>query len=165
MAKILGAEVVATVGSDAKAEIAVAAGADHVVNYNTTNLVTGVEALVGPDAIDVVYDGVGAAVYDDSLALLRPRGAMVTFGNASGAVPPMAPLHLSAKSLWLTRPTLGHFVAERADLERRAADVFGWAAQGRLEVRIAARFPLAEAADAHRLLTSRKAAGKILLVP
>ena len=165
MAKLRGAEVVATVGSDAKAELARAAGADHVVNYTTTDLVGGVEAAVGPEAIDVVYDGVGAAVYDASLQLLRMRGAMVTFGNASGAVEPKAPLHLMGKSLWLTRPKLWDFIATREALDARTAEVFGWIAAGQLDVRIAARLPLAEAAEAHRLLQGRGLAGKILLIP
>ena len=165
MAKLRGAEVVATVGSDAKVELARAAGADHVVNYSTTDLVEGVEAAVGPDAIDVVYDGVGAAVYDDSLELLRLRGSMVTFGNASGAVEPKAPLHLMGKSLWLTRPKLWDFISTREELDARAAEVFGWIASGRLEVRVGARLPLSEAAEAHRLLQGRGIAGKILLIP
>ena len=165
MAKLRGAEVVATVGSDAKAELARAAGADHVVNYTTTDLVAGVEAAVGPEAIDVVYDGVGAAVYDASLKLLRMRGSMVTFGNASGAVEPKAPLHLMGKSLWLTRPKLWDFIATREALDARTTEVFGWIASGELDVRIAARLPLAEAAEAHRLLQGRAVAGKILLVP
>ena len=143
MAKLRGAEVVATVGSEEKVALARSAGADHVVNYTTTDLVTGVEAAVGPDAIDVVYDGVGAAVYDDSLALLRPRGAMVTFGNASGPVEPKPPLHLMGKSLWLTRPTLWSFISERSELEARAAELFGWISSGELDVRIAARLDLA----------------------
>ena len=164
MAKLRGAEVVATVGSDAKVELARSAGADHVVNYTTTDLVAGVEAAVGPDAIDVVYDGVGAAVYDDSLALLRPRGAMVTFGNASGPVEPKPPLHLMSKSLWLTRPTLWSFISERSELEARAADLFSWIAAGKLDVRIAARLDLGDAAEAHHLIQSRTLAGKILLV-
>ncbi|MYL04939.1 MAG: quinone oxidoreductase [Acidimicrobiaceae bacterium] len=165
MAKLRGAEVVATVGSDAKAELARAAGADHVVNYTTTDLVAGVEAAVGAEAIDVVYDGVGAAVYDASLQLLRTQGSMVTFGNASGAVEPKAPLHLMGKSLWLTRPKLWDFIATREALDARTAEVFGWIAAGELDVRIAARLPLAEAAEAHRLLQGRSLAGKILLVP
>lgn len=165
MAKLRGAEVVATVGSDAKVELARAAGADHVVNYSTTDLVEGVEAAVGAEAIDVVYDGVGAAVYDASIELLRLRGSMVTFGNASGAVEPKAPLHLSPKSLWLTRPKLWDFIATRTELDARTAEVFGWIAAGDLEVRIGARLPLAEAAEAHRLLQGRSIAGKILLIP
>jgi len=165
MAKLRGAEVVATVGSDAKVEVARSAGADHVINYSTTDLVEGVEAAVGPEAIDVVYDGVGAAVYDASIELLRLRGSMVTFGNASGAVEPKAPLHLSGKSLWLTRPKLWDFISTREELDARTEEVFGWIAAGRLEVRIGARLPLAEAADAHRLLQGRGIAGKILLIP
>ena len=165
MAKLRGAEVVATVGSDAKVELARAAGADHVVNYSTTDLVAGVEAAVGPESIDVVYDGVGAAVYDDSLELLRLRGSMVTFGNASGAVEPKAPLHLSGKSLWLTRPKLWDFIATREELDSRVSELFSWITAGRLDVRIAARLPMSEAAEAHRLLQGRSLAGKILLTP
>ncbi len=165
MAKLRGAEVVATVGSDAKGELARSAGADHVVNYTTTDLVSGVEAAVGVNSIDVVYDGVGAAVYDDSLRLLRPRGAMVNFGNASGAVPAKEPLHLSAKSLWLTRPRLWDFIDDRNELDARVTELFGWIASGKLEVRVAARLDLAEAAEAHRLLQGRSVAGKILLIP
>ena len=165
MAKLRGAEVVATVGSDAKVELARAAGADHVINYSTTDLVAGVEAAVGPEAIDVVYDGVGAAVYDDSLELLRLRGSMVTFGNASGAVEPKAPLHLSGKSLWLTRPKLWDFIATREELDSRVSEMFSWIAAGELDVRIAVRLPMSEAAEAHRLLQGRSIAGKILLIP
>ena len=165
MAKLRGAEVVATVGSDAKVELARAAGADHVINYSITDLVAGVEAAVGPEGIDVVYDGVGAAVYDDSLELLRLRGSMVTFGNASGAVEPKAPLHLMSKSLWLTRPKLWDFISTREELDARAAEVLGWIASGELDVRVAARLPMSEAAEAHRLLQGRSIAGKILLIP
>lgn len=164
MAKLRGAEVVATVGSEDKVASARSAGADHVVNYTTTDLVAGVEAAVGVDSIDVVYDGVGAAVYDDSLKLLRPRGAMVTFGNASGSVEPKPPLHLSGKSLWLARPTLWSFISERSELEARAAELFGWISSRELDVRIAARVPLADAPEAHRLIQGRSLAGKILLV-
>lgn len=163
--KLRGAEVVATVGSDDKIEPALSAGADHVVNYTDTDLVAGVEAAVGADAVDVVYDGVGAAVYDDSLRLLRPRGAMVTFGNASGAVEAKPPLHLTPKSLWLTRPKLWDFIAGRSELDARVAELFGWIESGGLDVRIGARLPLAEAAEAHRMLQGRAAAGKILLIP
>ncbi len=165
MAKLRGAEVVATVGSDAKAEVARSAGADHVVNYTTTDLVAGVEAAVGPEAISVVYDGVGAAVYDDSVRLLGLRGAMVTFGNASGAVESKSPLHLAPRSLWLTRPRLWDYISDRAELDSRVAELYGWIAAGDLEVRIAARLPLAEAPEAHRLLQGRSLAGKILLIP
>ncbi len=165
MAKLRGAEVVATVGSAAKAEVARSAGADHVIDYNAADLVAGVTAAVGPEAIDVVYDGVGAATYDAGLELLRPRGTMVTFGNASGPVEPKPPLHLSAKSLWLTRPTLWAYMADRAEYEARASELLEWIASGRLEVNISERLELGEAGRAHRLITGRANAGKILLIP
>ncbi|MFQ5558298.1 MAG: quinone oxidoreductase [Acidimicrobiales bacterium] len=165
IAKMRGAEVVATVGSEEKAELARSAGADHVVNYRDADLVDGVEALVGPDAIDVVFDGVGAAAFDDSLQLLRTRGSMVTYGNASGPVPPVAPLRLMDKSLWLTRPKLWDYVSGRAELEARAADLFGWILAGEMEVRVGLRLPLSEAAEAHRRLESRETTGKVLLLP
>lgn len=164
MAKLRGAEVVATVGSAAKAELARSAGADHVIDYNADDLVAGVVAAVGPDAIDVVYDGVGAATYDAGLELLRRRGTMVTFGNASGPVEPKPPLHLSAKSLWLTRPTLWDYMADGAEYAARTAELFGWIASGRLDINISERLGLAEAGRAHELIAGRSNAGKILLV-
>lgn len=163
MAKLRGAEVVATVGSAAKAELARSAGADHVIDYNADDLVAGVVAAVGPAAIDVVYDGVGAATYDAGLELLRRRGTMVTFGNASGPVEPKPPLHLSAKSLWLTRPTLWDYTADEAEYAARTAELFGWIASGRLEVNISERLGLDEAGRAHELIAGRSNAGKILL--
>ncbi|MDE0268243.1 MAG: quinone oxidoreductase [Acidimicrobiaceae bacterium] len=165
MAKLRGAEVVATVGSQAKIELARSAGADHVVNYTTTDLVAGVETAVGTENIDVVYDGVGAAVYDDSLQLLRKRGKMVTFGNTSGAVEAKPPLHLTQKSLWLTRPKLWDYISGRVELDSRINEIFGWITSGDLDVRIGARLPLTKAAEAHRLLQNRTVAGKILLIP
>ena len=164
MAKLRGAEVVATVGSAAKAELARSAGADHVIDYNADDLVAGVVAAVGPDAIDVVYDGVGAATYDAGLELLRRRGTMVTFGNASGPVEPKPPLHLSAKSLWLTRPTLWDYMADGAEYAGRTAELFGWIASGRLDINISERLGLAEAGRAHELIAGRSNAGKILLI-
>ena len=164
MAKLRGAEVVATVGSAAKAELARSAGADHVIDYNADDLVAGVVAAVGPDAIDVVYDGVGAATYDAGLELLRRRGTMVTFGNASGPVEPKPPLHLSAKSLWLTRPTLWDYMADGAEYAARTAELFGWIASGRLDINISERLGLAEAGRAHELIAGRSNAGKILLI-
>jgi NADPH:quinone reductase len=104
-------------------------------------------------------------VFMASLGLLRRRGTMVTFGNASGAVEPIAPLRLSQGSLYLTRPTLADYIVERSELERRVGDLFAWIAAGWLDVRIGHRFPLAEAADAHRLLESRQTTGKVLLIP
>lgn len=163
MAKIRGAEVVATAGSDEKAELARSAGADHVINYSTTDLVEGVEAAVGRDAIDVVYDGVGAATFDAGLALLRPRGTMVTFGNASGPVPAVTPLTLMPKSLFLTRPKLGDYIVTTEARDDRWNEIAGWVRDGRLEVRVGHTFPLAAAGDAHRALESRATTGKILL--
>jgi NADPH2:quinone reductase len=163
MAKIRGAEVVATAGSDEKAELARSAGADHVINYTTTDLVEGVEAAVGRDAIDVVYDGVGAATFDAGLALLKPRGTMVTFGNASGPVPAVTPLTLMPKSLFLTRPKLGDYIVTTEARDERWNEIAGWVRDGRLEVRVGHTFPLAAAGDAHRALESRATTGKILL--
>ena len=166
MAKRLGAEVFATAGSDEKIEIARAAGADHVVNYREQEFGSAVEAVAGEHALDVVYDGVGKATFDRGMDLLRPRGTMVTFGNASGPVDPVAPLTLMTKgSLYLTRPTLRHYIATTAELTARASDVLGWVADGSLDVRISERFPLGEAAEAHRRLEGRNTTGKLLLLP
>lgn len=166
MAKLLGAEVFTTVGSEAKADLARGAGADHVILYRDVDFAEAITELAGPRPLDVVYDGVGKTVFDQSLTLLRPRGMMVTYGNASGPVDPVSPLVLSRNgSLFLTRPTLFDYIAERAELERRAADLFGWMRDGKLDVRIGARFALADAADAHRAIESRQTTGKVLLTP
>lgn len=166
MAKQVGAEVFATAGSDEKVEIARAAGADHGVNYRSQDFGAAIVAVAGEHALDVVYDGVGKATFDRGLDLLRRGGTMVTFGNASGPVDPVAPLTLMAKgSLYLTRPTLKDYVATSDELRNRAADVLGWVADGRLDVRIGGRFPLAEAAQAHRELESGATTGKLLLIP
>ena len=165
MAKRLGAEVFTTVGSPAKAELATGAGADHVILYDEVDFAEAITDIAGPRPLDVVYDGVGAAVFDTSLGLLRRRGTMVTFGNASGPVPPIAPLRLSqGGSLFLTRPTLWDHVAERSDLLARSQDLFDWIAEG-MDVRIGLELPLAEAAEAHRRLEGRATTGKILLRP
>ena len=166
MSKIRGAEVFATVGSDAKAELARQAGADHVVNYSETDFGAAVEAIAGPKALQVVYDGVGAAVFERSLELLARRGMMVTFGNASGPVEPVLPLLLSRLgSLYLTRPTLGDYIATRDELVARSGEIFAWMGAGRLDVRVGARVPLADTAEAHRMLAGRQTTGKVLLVP
>ena len=165
MAKLRGAEVVATVGSDEKAELARSAGADHVINYRTTDIVEGVEAAVGKDAIDVVYDGVGASTFEAGLAVLRVRGTMATFGNASGAVPPVSPLVLMAKSLLLTRPKLWDFTLTTEERDRRWNEIVAWVESGALDVRIGMEVPLADAAEAHRALESRQTTGKLLLRP
>jgi NADPH:quinone reductase len=164
MAKIRGAEVFTTVGSPDKAELAASVGADHVILYRDVDFGEAIEGIAGKRPIDVVYDGVGQETFNRGLEILRPRGMMVTFGNASGPVEPLAPLRLSqGGSLFLTRPTLGDYTTTRANLEARAADVFGWVASGQLSVRIGARVPLAQAADAHRMLEGRQTTGKVLL--
>ncbi len=166
IARMRGAEVLTTVGTEEKAELSRAAGADHVIVYNATDFKTAVESLIGPNAIDVVYDGVGAATFEQGLDLIRPRGMMVTFGNASGPPPEISPLILAAKgSIYLTRPTMRHYLADRPELLRRSSDLFQWIGEGGLEVRIGAEFPLADAADAHRALEGRATTGKVILVP
>ena len=164
MAKLRGAEVFATVGSPDKAELARGAGADHVILYRDEDFGDAVERIAGPRPLDVIYDGVGQQTFDRGLQVLRRRGMMVTFGNASGPVEPMAPLRLmQGGSLFLTRPTLADYTLTRADLEARAGEVFGWIATGQLSVRIGQRIPLAQAADAHRMLEGRHTTGKVLL--
>ncbi len=163
MAVNRGAEVVAVVGSGAKVALARSAGAHHVINSGSVDLVEAVEAAVGPAALDVVYDGVGAATFDAGLKLLRPRGTMITFGNASGPVPPITPLVLMERSLFLTRPKLWDYMTRPGEADRRWSDITSWVADGSLEVNIGLRLPLAEAAEAHRRLESRSTTGKVLL--
>jgi NADPH:quinone reductase len=163
LAKRLGAEVFATVGTPEKGELATGAGADHVILYRDTEFGAAIEEIAGPRPLDVVYDGVGKAVFSRSMELLRRRGTMVTFGNASGPVDPVAPLALTrGGSLYLTRPTLADY-STREELDRRSNDLFGWIADGSLSVRIGARYPLTEAAAAHRALEGRETTGKVLL--
>lgn len=165
MAKRVGAEVFTTVGTAEKGDIARQAGADHVIIYTETDFAGAVRQSAGADRpLDVVYDGVGAAVFDDSLDLLRPRGTMVTFGNASGAVEPLSPLRLSAGgSLFLTRPTLFHYIPDRASLLARANDVFDWLSSGDINIAIDEVFDLNDAAAAHDRIESRGTTGKLLL--
>lgn len=161
-----GARVITTVGTPAKADLSLAAGASDVILYNETDFAEAVEGLVGSHALDVVFDGVGRATFDKSIDLLRPRGMMVTFGNASGPVPEVSPLTLMAKgSLFLTRPTMRHYLQTTDELLRRAGDLFRWIGEGELDVRIGERFPLAEAAEAHRALEGRRTTGKVVLIP
>lgn len=161
-----GARVITTVGTPAKAELSREAGASDVILYTEVDFQKAVEDLVGTHALDVVYDGVGKATFDKSIDLLRPRGMMVTFGNASGPVPEISPLTLMRKgSLFLTRPTMGDYLRTRAELLGRARDLFEWIRQGTLEVQIGHRFPLAAAAEAHRALEGRQTTGKVLLIP
>jgi len=167
IAKQVGAEVFTTVGTDEKGALAAEAGADHVINYATDDFASKIRSIAGSERpLDVVYDGVGASVFDDSLGLLRPRGLMATFGNASGPVPPVPPLTLmSGGSLFLTRPTLFDYIATREDLVARSSDVFARIAGGALEIRIAATYPLEDATQSHLDLEGRKTTGKLLLIP
>jgi NADPH2:quinone reductase len=166
MAKMRGATVIGTVSTAAKAEKARAAGADHIVLYNEQDFQAEARRITGGRGVDVVYDSVGAATWDKSIDSLRPRGMMVTFGNASGAVPPIQPLLLSAKgSLFLTRPTLANYCATREELLQRAGDVLGWIAAGRLKLHIERTYPMSQAAQAHIDLAARKTTGKLLLDP
>lgn len=167
MAKMRGARVFATVGSEAKVPFAQVAGADvvHVLGGDT-KFHEAARAFTGGRGVDVVYDGVGQATFEESLASLRPRGLMASYGNSSGPVPPFAPLMLSQRgSLFFTRPTLAHYTLTREELDARAGDLFGWLASGALQVRVGAIFPLTAAAEAHRALESRHTTGKVLLLP
>lgn len=165
MAKRAGAEVFTTVGSEDKEEVARSAGADHVINYRTASFAAAIVAVAGERPLDVVYDGVGASTFMAGLDLLRPRGYMVTFGNASGPVEPIAPLTLMSKgSLFLTRPTLGDYV-RGSELAERSGALFDWVREGALDVRIGATHPMSEAADAHRSLEGRRTTGKVLIIP
>ncbi|NUP65119.1 MAG: quinone oxidoreductase [Nonomuraea sp.] len=159
LAKLKGARVYSTVSTPEKEKLARAAGADEVLRYDDF-----AEALRG--RIDVVYDGVGKATFDGGLAVLRPRGLMALYGAASGPVPPVDPQVLNRSgSLFLTRPTLVHYVAERAELLRRAADLFGWIASGEIRINVSHRYPLREAGKAHEDLAARRTTGKLLLIP
>jgi len=166
VAKMRGAEVFTTVGTTEKADLAKNAGADHVILYRDVDFGDAIEEIAGPRPLDVVYDGVGRAVFDRSLELLRPRGMMVQFGNASGAVEPISPLRLSqGGSLFLTRPTLFDYISTRQDLLARSTDLFTWIRNDQLNVRIGQRLPMAAAAEAHRALEARRTTGKVLLLP
>jgi NADPH2:quinone reductase len=164
--KMLGARVIGTVSTQAKAELALAAGADAIIFYTRQDFEPEVKRLTGGRGADVVYDSVGASTFMKSLNSLRPRGMMVSFGQSSGPVPAVEPLLLNQKgSLFLTRPKLGDYCATRLELLWRADDVLGWVDSGKLKVRIDRTYPLAEAPQAHRDLESRKTTGKVLLIP
>ena len=166
LAKRAGSRVIATVGTDEKVALARGAGADEVVVYTRDSFTTAARAFTGGRGVDVVYDAVGKDTFAGSIDSLRPRGMFVSFGNASGPVPPFAPLLLSQKgSLYFTRPTLGHYTQTTAELRARTDDLFGAVLAGALRVRIGATFPLTAAADAHRALESRGTTGKVLLIP
>jgi NADPH2:quinone reductase len=166
IAKLRGAEVFTTVGSVEKGELAAGAGADHVILYRDEDFGQAVERIAGPRPLDVVYDGVGADTFDRGLEILRPKGLMVTFGNASGPVEPVLPLRLSQNgSLFLTRPTLGDYTATRDELEGRAGDLFTWIGEGKLNVLIGERLAISAAREAHELIQGRATTGKVVLLP
>ncbi len=166
IARLCGARVIATAGSEEKVSIAREAGADEVINYTQTDFEPEVKRVTGGKGVNVVYDSVGKDTFDRSLNCLRPRGYMVLFGQSSGPVPPLDPQVLNAKgALFLTRPTLAYYVQDRTELLQRANDLFTWIGEGKLRVRIAKTFPLDQAADAQRFLASRAATGKVLLLP
>jgi NADPH2:quinone reductase len=166
IAKRRGARVLAVVGTEAKVALAREAGADDVVISTKESFAEAARRFTDGRGVDVVYDAVGKDTFEGSLSSLRPRGMMVSYGNASGPVAPFSPLILSQKgSLFFTRPTLGHYTATSEELQKRADDLFNWVAAGELKVRIGATFPLAEAAAAQRALESRATTGKLLLIP
>jgi len=166
MAKMLGARVLGTTSTEAKAEIVRQAGIDEIIFYTKQDFEAEVKRLTSGRGVDVVYDSVGATTYLQGLNCLRPRGMMVLFGQSGGKVPPIDPTILNTKgSLYLTRPTLAHYCANREELLSRAGDVLQWIASGKLKLAIDRTYPLPQAAQAHRDLESRATAGKILLVP
>ena len=166
MAHNIGARVIGTVSTEEKAKLARQAGADEMIVYTQADFEAETKRLTGGRGVDVVYDGVGKTTFEKGLNVLRPRGYMVLFGGSSGAVPPLDPIILSQKgSLFLTRPTLVHYIATREELESRASAVFGMIAQGKLKLRIEHTYRLADAQQAHRDLEGRKTTGKLLLLP
>jgi NADPH2:quinone reductase len=164
MAKMLGAKVFGTTSSEEKAKIAREHGVDEVILYTEKEFDVEVKRLTGGRGVDVVYDSVGKTTFEKSLNSCRPRGMVALFGQSSGPVPPFDLNILNGKgSLYVTRPSLGHYVANREELLWRAGDVLNWVASGKLKLRIDRAYPLAEAAAAHRDLEGRKTAGKVLL--
>jgi len=164
--KALGATVVATVGSDDKAKIVKGLGADHVVVYTRENFTERVKEITGGKGLPVVYDSVGKSTFDGSLDCLRPLGMMVSFGNASGPVPPLNLGVLSAKgSLFITRPTLGSYIGTRENLEAASGALFGVIASGKVKVGISARYKLADAVRVHKDLEARKTTGSVVMLP
>ena len=166
IAKRRGARVIGTAGTEAKAQLACGAGADAVILYREQDFAAEVMRHTRGEGLQVVYDSVGKDTFERSLDCLAPRGYLVLYGQSSGRVPPVDPQTLNAKgSLFLTRPTLGSYALTREELEWRAGEIFGWVADGSLNVHIGGTFPLAEAAEAHRRLEGRETTGKLLLTP
>ncbi|MFB3072192.1 MAG: quinone oxidoreductase [bacterium] len=167
MAARIGATVIGTVSTEEKASLAREAGADAVILYTEGDFAEEALRLTDGRGVHVVYDSVGQATFDQSLACLRPRGLLALFGQSSGSVPPINPsvLATGGGSLFLTRPGLAHYAADRGELLERAGDVLHWVATGELRLRIDRTYPLSEAAEAHRALEGRQTAGKVLLAP
>ena len=166
MAHNIGARVIATVSTEEKAKLARDAGADEIILYTKSDFEAETKRLTGGKGVDVVYDSVGKTTFEKGLNILRPRGMMALFGGSSGAVPPFDPITLTQKgSLFLTRPSLGNYIASREELVARSGAVFGMIAAGKLKLRIEHTYPLAEAQRAHRDLEGRKTTGKLLLIP
>jgi NADPH2:quinone reductase len=166
MAHNIGARVIATVSTEEKAKLAREAGADEVILYTQSDFEAETKRLTGGMGVDVVYDSVGKTTFEKGLNVLRPRGMMVLFGGSSGAVPAFDLIVLSQKgSLYVTRPSLNHYIATREELVTRSSAVFGMIASGKLKLRIEHTYPLAEARQAHRDLEGRKTTGKLLLIP
>jgi NADPH2:quinone reductase len=165
-ARALGVNLIGTVGSNEKAELAKAHGAAHVINYNTEDIVQRVMEITNGEKVPVVYDSVGKDTFTRSLDCLRPRGLMVSFGNSSGAVPPFSLTELNLRgSLYITRPALGAYTSTRADLEAMAADLFQMVSSGKVKIDVNQKYPLAEAAQAHIALESRQTTGSTILLP
>jgi NADPH2:quinone reductase len=165
LAAMRGARPIATVSTDEKARIAQEAGAEAVIRYDRTDVVQEVRGLTGGSGVSVVYDSVGRATFEGSLDALRPRGVLVLFGQSSGAVAPFDPQTLNRKgSLFLTRPKLADYTATREELLWRAGELFAWIRDPKLGVHVHARYPLDQAAAAHRALEARETTGKLLLV-
>ncbi len=166
MAKRLGARVLTTVSTEEKEQLARAAGADEVIRYTERDFAEDIMTLTNGRGVDVVYDSVGKTTFDKSLDVLRPLGYLVLFGQSSGPVEPVDPGILNVKgSLFLTRPTMAHYIPTREALLQRAGDVLGWIGNGELDLLIGDRFALADAADAHRALQGRKTTGKVVILP
>ncbi|MGB8060599.1 MAG: quinone oxidoreductase [Candidatus Sulfotelmatobacter sp.] len=166
MAHNIGAHVIATVSTEAKGKLALEAGADHIILYTQQDFEAQTKRLTDGKGVHVVYDSVGKTTFEKGLNILRTRGIMVLFGGSSGAVPPFDPISLSQKgSLYLTRPSLTHYIATREELVARSGAVFAMIAAGKLKLRIEHSYPLAEAQRAHRDLEGRQTTGKLLLIP
>ncbi|PYM30215.1 MAG: NADPH:quinone reductase, partial [Candidatus Rokuibacteriota bacterium] len=166
IARMRGARVIGTVSTDEKAKLAREAGADQVILYTKQDFEVEVKRITGGKGLQVVYDSVGKTTFDKGFNCLAPRGMMVLYGQSSGPIGAFDPQVLNQKgSLFLTRPSLGHYTATREELQQRAGEVLGWIRDGKLKLRTELEFPLKDAAEAHRALEARKTTGKVLLIP